>query len=135
MMRSARLLIVSTLAAVTVAAAASCSNSSSSTGPTPQQLQGNYVLTSLAAPSPTLTPPAVSGTLALTLTNYTLVLTITGTGTQYDGGTYTINGNNFVENSDSTGFTYNGTLSLTNDSLHVFVTTPGGNVTTTWQKQ
>ena len=131
MKHSVRFLAVSTLAVT----AAACSSSTSNKGLTPQQMQGSYVLTSIAAPSPVLHPPAATGTLALTLTNYTLVLTITGSGTQYDGGTYTIDGNNFTENSDSTGFNYSGTATLVNDSLNVLVLTAGGNITTTWQKQ
>jgi hypothetical protein len=136
MKHSVRLLAVSSIAAITIAAAASCSNSTSNNGLTPQEMQGNYVLTSVhSPPAPVLVPPAATGTLALTLTNYTLVLTITGSGTQYDGGTYTISGNNFTQHSDTTGFSYDGTATLVADSLNVLVVTPGGNVTTTWHKQ
>ena len=136
MKHSVRLLAVSTIAAITVAGAASCSNSTSSNGLTPQEMQGNYVLTSIhEPPAAVLVPPVATGTLALTLTNYTLVLNISGSGTQYDGGTYTISGNNFTQNSDSVGISYQGTATLVNDSLNVLVVTPGGTITTTWQKQ
>jgi len=136
MKHSVRLFAVSTIAALTVAGAASCSNSTGSNGLTPQQMQGNYVLTSIhEPPAAVLVPPVATGTLALTLTNYTLVLNITGSGTQYDGGTYTISGNNFTQNSDSVGFSYQGTATLVGDSLNVLVVTPGGNITTTWKKQ
>ena len=136
MKHSVRLFAVSTIAALTVAGAASCSNSTGSNGLTPQQMQGNYVLTSIhEPPAAVLVPPVATGTLALTLTNYTLVLNITGSGTQYDGGTYTISGNNFTQNSDSVGYSYQGTATLVGDSLSVLVITPGGNITTTWKKQ
>ena len=135
MKRNARLLAIASLAAITVAAAASCSSSTSSSGLTPQEMQGNYSLTSFTTPpSPTLNPPAVTGTLILTLTNFTLVLNLGGAPPQYDGGTYTISGNTFTENSDSTGLTYSGTAHLVNDSLNVEVTTPGGVINTTWHK-
>jgi len=136
MLRRTRILAAVLAAAVAGVTLASCSNSTSSSGLTPQQMQGNYTLTSFTAPpNPTLGPPLATGTLALTLTNWTLVLNITGSPTEYDGGTYTIDGNTFSEHSDSTGFTYNGTATLVNgDSLTVDVLAAGVQVSSTWHK-
>lgn len=135
MKRSLRPLSAASLALAAALAVASCSNSTSSNGLTSQDVEGSYNLLSLTAPpNPELTPPAATGTLVLTLTRYNVNLNVVGTPTA-DSGTYTINGNTFTETSEATGFQYTGTAALSHDTLTVNVTTPGGQISNTWQKQ
>ena len=121
------------LLASAVAVAASCSSSSSPTAPlTPSEMAGNYTLLTFSQGGTNV--PGTTGAMTLTTTRYAVTLNIPPSTTQIDSGTYTISGNSFSQTSDVNHLTFTGSASMSNNVLSVTVTTPGGVVANTWQK-
>ena len=111
----------------------------SSTGPnqglTPAQLAGTYDLVSITFQgTPTLSPPVATGTLTLSLTNYSVTLTLP-TGQEVDSGTYTVSGNTWTQSSTVQPVQSVGTATLSHDTLSVNVITFGMQVSNVWKKQ
>jgi hypothetical protein len=126
----------------TLVAAAELGCGSDHTGPSnsnPAPPPATYALVSLEnPPNPTLTPPAVTGTLVLGATTYDVTINVQGQPPTTDQGTYTISGSNWTQTSttnqgvQSSGtFTYNQTTGM----LSVDVTAVGVRTITVWQKQ
>jgi len=113
---------------------------SSSTGPnqglTAAELAGTYDLVSITFQgSPPLSPPAATGTLTLTLTDYKVTLSLPPDAQEVDSGTYTVSGNQWTQSSSVQPVQSVGTAALSHDTLSVNVTTAGMQVSNVWKKQ
>jgi len=107
--------------------------------PEPTDLSGTYELVTLTqAGTPTIGPPIATGTLVLTQTTYVIDLTTpdqTGTPVNtVDNGTYSTDGDNWTQESSTTGLQGVGTFTLQGNTLTVNVTTVGIEVLTVWNK-
>lgn len=122
----------SLIAALTAGLLLACSGDDENTGPS-TDLSGTYTLLSLQqGDNPVLTPPTATGTLVLTATTYTV--SITAGGQQLvDQGTYQTNGNTFSQTGTLGQAT--GTFTRNGNTFSTDLTTAGGRVRSSWQKQ
>ena len=122
----------SLLAALAAGALLACSDDDDDTGPT-TDLSGTYTLVSFQQDNnPVLTPPIATGTLVLTATTYNVSISVAGQQL-VDQGTYTTNGNNFSQTGTLGQAT--GTFTQNGNTFSTDLTTAGGRVRSTWQKQ
>lgn len=139
-MAHSRVLTTAAILAAATVYMAGCSSKSNptSTGDT-SALVGTYSLLSLTQGGTTLGPPAATGTLTLTSSNYTVHLVImtgpTTVDTVNDAGTYTVSGTSWTQTSSQGQGQSIGSYTLNADTLAVNVTESGIQVNTVWLMQ
>lgn len=109
------------------------------TGSEVPDLTGVYELVSISFQGQAqMEPPVATGTFTLTMTTYEVDIVIDLPAplgqTIQDEGTYSLNGNNWSQESSTTGFQSVGTYSFDGTTLEVNATTQGQTVATVWTK-
>ena len=106
---------------------------SSTTAPS-VDLSGNYGLVSIQFGQGTaLTPPGETGTFSLSTTAYNL--TLSGSVSETDTGTYAISGgSSWSQTSSTQGVTSSGTYTLSGTTLTVTSTQQGTTIVAVWEK-
>jgi len=118
--------------ALVAGALLACGGNNDETGPS-TDLSGTYALVSFQQDNnPVLTPPTATGTLVLTATTYNVAISVAGQQL-VDQGTYTTNGNSFSQSGTLGQAT--GTFTKNGNTFSTDLTTAGGRVRSTWQKQ
>ena len=128
-----------TLALLGTIAGCSSDDDGTTAPPTRVDLSGNYTMLSINQGGITLTPPAATGTLVLTATNYTLSLvTPDGQGGQTvinDTGTYVaLTDGSWAQDSDGALGQSTGTYTESGNNITVNATSAGIQVITVWQR-